>query len=841
MGWFDLVAKFWPMRASSCLGCVAEAAAMASRSLVSNTKERATAVASDAIAMNSPKNRGTEISNQFIDVEGIERSRDMDDDGGVSPSPSPSPSRSPSPLPVADPVTVAAAPPGHVAVAMPLRKVSPSAGGGGGREDAWSDGATSTLIDAWGERFVALGRGSLRHPQWQEVAEVVSSRDGYSKPPRSDIQCKNRIDTLKKKYKVERAKRGASSWPYFDRLDELLAPVLKPNSSSPSAAAAARTAAPPMVPPRINFPQRTRTPLQPSAGVKRRMPSPPPPQASASSDSSDGFPPEPLPSLANGKRRRVEEPTTAAAAANGAGSSDSRVQGLRDLAQAIRRLGEVYERVEGTKREQELRMEQERLEAARELEDQRVQFFLKMQMELSKATGVTMPAAPMAVPIPADGNGMRRTGMVAEVASSSNHRVRYRIKGGGQHAGRQPHYQNNITGGGSDSDNKEAAEGDAEEEEEESHTMVIGQPWLRGVMVNVICGGQHTPGLDAYSWPYGPRPMGRPKARSFGPTRARPSTTTIGLGPARPDGRAGPGPAPRHGLRAGGGTVGRPIGTRPTWPIDWRITPRPRGLRLHLDSSRVARSVSSRSRSRLSLSPPLLPDPRRRRLPRAVHGRIHTGVLLLPSSRSRIHTGKPATSVQNPSHLLAWGFEGGVLLQPDLRRRPPRGHFWPPDLRSTFWLGDLKEVCCFSRIYAAGHLVATSGRRIYAVGYSVQNPSRRIYAVLDVDGHSGAPVLLEPEASMDLSHNDECRLMGIPEAADDVEDAGVAELLGSNNAPIQVEPDLPEPPSGSESAPPQSQSESTAGTGTGSGPKKRSSAWDHFDEIIEIRLGLICL
>ncbi|CAN6232124.1 unnamed protein product [Urochloa humidicola] len=197
----------------------------------------------------------------------------MDDDGAASPSPSPSPSRSPSPLPVADPVTVAAAPPGHVAVAIPLRKPSPSStgGGGGGREDAWSEGATSTLIDAWGERFVALGRGSLRHPQWQEVAEVVSSRDGYSKPPKSDVQCKNRIDTLKKKYKVEKAKRG-SSWAYFDRLDDLLAPVHKQNSSS----SAARSAPSPMVPPRFSFPQRTRTPLQPSAGTKcrRRRPRP---------------------------------------------------------------------------------------------------------------------------------------------------------------------------------------------------------------------------------------------------------------------------------------------------------------------------------------------------------------------------------------------------------------------------------------------------------------------------------------------------------------------------------------------------------------------------------------
>ncbi|KAK3154401.1 hypothetical protein QOZ80_2BG0190060 [Eleusine coracana subsp. coracana] len=394
----------------------------------------------------------------------------MDDDAGASPSPSPSPSRSPSPLPVADPVTVAAAPPGHVAMAIPLRKPSPSSGGGGGgsgvREDAWSDGATSALIDAWGERFVALGRGSLRHPQWQEVAEVVSSRDGYSKAPKSDVQCKNRIDTLKKKYKVEKAKHD-SSWPYFNRLDDLLAPVYKPGSGSSSAA----RNTPPMVTPRFSFPQRTRTPLQPSAGIKRRMPSPPP-QPSASSDSSDGFPPEPpSATVANGKRQRVEEPQPPPL--NGAESSD-RAQGLRQLAQAIRRLGQVYERVESTKREQELRMERERLEAARELEDQRMQFFLKMQMELSKATGGT--SLPMTVAAAVDGNGSRRAAMATDVATSSNHKVRYRIKDSRhRHPSQQPHYQYSqgnastaapASGNASDSDNKE--DEDMEDEDEES-------------------------------------------------------------------------------------------------------------------------------------------------------------------------------------------------------------------------------------------------------------------------------------------------------------------------------------------------------------------------------------
>ncbi|KQJ99950.1 hypothetical protein BRADI_3g46210v3 [Brachypodium distachyon] len=402
----------------------------------------------------------------------------MDDDGAASPSPSPSPSRSSSPLPLAEPVTVAAVPPGHLAVALPIQKPAPSSGGGGGgggREDAWSDGATSTLIDAWGERFVALGRGSLRHPQWQEVAEVVSSRDGYSKPPKSDIQCKNRIDTLKKKYKVEKSKSG-SSWPFFDRLDYLLAPVQKLGGNSGRAAGnsgssnlAERTTA--VMIPRFNFPTRSR--------LKRRLPSPP--QASASSDSSDGFPPEPPVEAANGKRQRVEE------AVNGADSS-VRVQGLRDLAQAIRRFGEAFERVEASKREHELRMERDRLNAARELEDQRVQFFLKMQMEISKANNGTAlgplaavaaamigNSAPATVPAVADGNGSRRTSMAPDVGTSSNHHVRYRVKDGRHHQSLQhPSYQYNqnnagedATGHGSGSnDNKEDDE--VEDEEEES-------------------------------------------------------------------------------------------------------------------------------------------------------------------------------------------------------------------------------------------------------------------------------------------------------------------------------------------------------------------------------------
>uniref|UniRef100_J3LDY7 Uncharacterized protein n=2 Tax=Oryza brachyantha TaxID=4533 RepID=J3LDY7_ORYBR len=126
-------------------------------------------------------------------------------------------------------------------------------------------------------------------------------------------------------------------------------------------------------------------------------------------------------------------------------------------------------------------MERDRLEAARELEDQRVQFFLKMQMELSKANTASSSATAAAVAaaataVAADVNGTRRTPVATDVGASSNHHVRYRFKDSGRHRqpAQQPQYsENNVagaargTGNGSDTDNKDD-EDEAEDEEDES-------------------------------------------------------------------------------------------------------------------------------------------------------------------------------------------------------------------------------------------------------------------------------------------------------------------------------------------------------------------------------------
>ncbi|CAE5966842.1 unnamed protein product [Arabidopsis arenosa] len=41
-----------------------------------------------------------------------------------------------------------------------------------GREDWWSEDATATLIEAWGDRYVNLNRGNLRQNDWKEHRKV---------------------------------------------------------------------------------------------------------------------------------------------------------------------------------------------------------------------------------------------------------------------------------------------------------------------------------------------------------------------------------------------------------------------------------------------------------------------------------------------------------------------------------------------------------------------------------------------------------------------------------------------------------------------------------------------
>lgn len=73
--------------------------------------------------------------------------------------------------------------------------------------DEWSENATFVLLEVWGDRYMQLGRRSLRGEDWVEVAEKISE---MCKMEINDGQCRTRFETLKQKYKKEKAKMEGS-------------------------------------------------------------------------------------------------------------------------------------------------------------------------------------------------------------------------------------------------------------------------------------------------------------------------------------------------------------------------------------------------------------------------------------------------------------------------------------------------------------------------------------------------------------------------------------------------------------------------------------------------------
>lgn len=335
----------------------------------------------------------------------------MDDDDEIQSQPSPE-SGSPAPPRVNGRITVTVAAPAPVTqpppppppqnsltLALPVQQQRGNGGGGGGREDCWSEGATAVLIDAWGERYLELSRGNLKQKHWKEVADIVSSRDGYTKTPKTDIQCKNRIDTVKKKYKSEKAKIadgfGPSKWPFYERLGQLIGPTAKIAGSSGGAGTSTGNnlqnqkvplgipvgsrsvnqyqakQQPPLKTQKIQ--SRRRPPVDSDSSQSEREPSP---------ESSDGLPPDRF----ERKRPRLQREINSNAGRAGAvkGKDKSWGSAVRELTQAILKFGEAYEQAESSKLQQVVEMEKQRMKFAKDLELQRMQFFMKTQLEISQ-------------------------------------------------------------------------------------------------------------------------------------------------------------------------------------------------------------------------------------------------------------------------------------------------------------------------------------------------------------------------------------------------------------------------------------------------------------------------
>lgn len=289
-------------------------------------------------------------------------------------------------------------------------------GGGGGsaghsRDDAWTESATVALIDAWGERYLQLNRGNLKQKHWREVADEVNRRvtmdDGKttSNCGKTDVQCKNRLDTLKKKYKIEKARfmseGSPSKWAFFVRLDELVGPSKKGKKKVQGGSGNGNgngngSGLPPaasLLPPAFLPRQQAQIHRLDDSKVQQQHQQPPPPQQGTSNSSSSKESAGMSDSCENHHHHHNQQQQhhhhgnamNNGSTVDGKPSRKRKLEGpFKDLARAIIKFGEVYERIESAKQQQLMDLERQRMEFIKELELQRMQLFMQTQVELAK-------------------------------------------------------------------------------------------------------------------------------------------------------------------------------------------------------------------------------------------------------------------------------------------------------------------------------------------------------------------------------------------------------------------------------------------------------------------------
>lgn len=93
----------------------------------------------------------------------------------------------------------------------------------------WTPKMVGILLDSYAQKF-SVGRGYLRTKDWEEVVNNVNTRCEGLKSLKTMRQCRDKVDSLKRRYKMEKRKAvngTAVTWPFFTKLDEMMGSVLK--------------------------------------------------------------------------------------------------------------------------------------------------------------------------------------------------------------------------------------------------------------------------------------------------------------------------------------------------------------------------------------------------------------------------------------------------------------------------------------------------------------------------------------------------------------------------------------------------------------------------------------
>ncbi|XP_028105345.1 trihelix transcription factor ASIL2-like isoform X2 [Camellia sinensis] len=90
------------------------------------------------------------------------------------------------------------------------------------KRDEWSEGGIMSLLDVYETKWSLRNRAKLKGSDWEEIAGQVSARNCGTKPGKTPNQCKNKIEAMKKRYRMELAVNNHSGWQFYARMDGLV-------------------------------------------------------------------------------------------------------------------------------------------------------------------------------------------------------------------------------------------------------------------------------------------------------------------------------------------------------------------------------------------------------------------------------------------------------------------------------------------------------------------------------------------------------------------------------------------------------------------------------------------
>ncbi|XP_071703118.1 uncharacterized protein [Rutidosis leptorrhynchoides] len=92
----------------------------------------------------------------------------------------------------------------------------------------WTRDEALVLIEAYSERWNALNRAFLRNPDWDAVAEKVTTSFPDVTPPKTSAQCRHKMEKLRQRHRAEKQRASAfhggpflSSWFYFEAMEAM--------------------------------------------------------------------------------------------------------------------------------------------------------------------------------------------------------------------------------------------------------------------------------------------------------------------------------------------------------------------------------------------------------------------------------------------------------------------------------------------------------------------------------------------------------------------------------------------------------------------------------------------